>query len=70
MIYLDLSTSVAFCNIPSSLALYSRPLKLCFQIMVHLCPARVNRILGCVSFIKDLLSQRLVTWNDYSIIEP
>jgi hypothetical protein len=70
MICLDPLTSVALCNIASSFTLHSHPPKLCFQIMVHLGAARVNKILGCVSFIKDLLSQCLVTWNDYSIIEP
>jgi hypothetical protein len=70
MICLDPSICVAFCNISSSLALYSCPLELCFQIMVHFGAARVNIILGCVRFIKDLLLQSLVTWNDYSVIEP
>jgi hypothetical protein len=38
--------------------------------MIHLSAARVNRILGCLSFITDLLSRPLVTWNDYSVLEP
>jgi hypothetical protein len=38
--------------------------------MIHFGAARVTRIFGCMSFIKDLLSQCLVMWNDYSIIEP
>jgi hypothetical protein len=60
MICLDPSTSVAFCNIASSLALHSCPPELHFQIMVHLNIARMNIILGCMSFIKDLLLQPLV----------
>jgi hypothetical protein len=61
MIYLDPSISVAFCNIATSLALHSCPPKLHIQVMVHLGAAKVNGILGCMSFIKDLLSQPLVT---------
>jgi hypothetical protein len=38
--------------------------------MIHLGATRVNRILGCMSFIKDLLVQPPVTWNDYLIFEP
>jgi hypothetical protein len=56
MICFDPSTSVTFCNIADSLALHPRPSELHFQVMVHLGAARVNRIFGCVSFIKDLLS--------------
>jgi hypothetical protein len=69
MIYLDPSTSVAFCNIASSLALHSCPPEWPFQVMIHFGATRVNRIFGCMSFIKYLLSQHLVTWNNYSIIE-
>jgi hypothetical protein len=67
---LDTSTSVTSYNIASSLTLHSCPPKLHFQVMVYLGAARVNKIFGCVSFIKDLLSQSLVTWNDYSVIKP
>jgi hypothetical protein len=70
MICLDSSTSVAFCNKASSLALHSCPPELCFEVMVHLGASRVNIIFGCVNFIKDLLLQSLVMWNDYSVIEP
>jgi hypothetical protein len=69
MICIDPSTSVAFCHIASSLAFHSCPLELRFQVMIHFGVAGVNRILGCVCFIKDLLSQPLVTWNDYSAFE-
>jgi hypothetical protein len=48
MICLDSLTSVAFCNIVSSLALYSCPPELCFQVMVHLGVARVDRIFACM----------------------
>jgi hypothetical protein len=70
MIFLDPSTSAAFCHIASSFALHSCPPELHFQVMIHLGATRVNRIFGCMSFIKDLLSQPLVTWNDYSVFEP
>jgi hypothetical protein len=70
MICLDPSTSVAFCNKSNSLTLHSCPPELCFQVMIHLGAVRMNRILGCLSYIKYLLSQHLVTWNDYSVIEP
>jgi hypothetical protein len=69
MIYLDPSTSVTFCNMVSSLVLHSCSPELCFQFMVHLGATRVDRIFGCMGFIKDL-SQPLVTQNDYSVIEP
>jgi hypothetical protein len=70
MICLDPSTSITFCHIASSLTLHSCPPELCFHVMIHFGAARVNRIFGCMSFIKDLLSQPLVTWNDNSIFEP
>jgi hypothetical protein len=63
MISLDPSTCVAFCNIASSLTLYTGPSELCLQIMMHLCAARVDGILGSVSFIKYLLAQLMVLWN-------
>jgi hypothetical protein len=58
MICLDPSTSVALCNILSSLALHSCPPELRFQVMIHLGAVRVNRIFGGMSFMKDLLSHR------------
>jgi hypothetical protein len=61
MICLDLLTSVTLCNIASSLTLYPCLPELHFQVTVHLSTARVNGILGCMSFMKDLLSQPLVT---------
>jgi hypothetical protein len=70
MICLDPLISVTFCNIASSLARHFCPPEVCFQIMVHLGATRVNRIFGCMSFIKDLLSQPLITQNDYLVIEP
>jgi hypothetical protein len=70
MICLDLSTTIAFCHIASSLPLHSSPPELCFQVMIHFGAARVDGVLGCVSFIKDLLLQPHVTWNDYSVFEP
>jgi hypothetical protein len=38
--------------------------------MIHFGAARVDGILGCMGLIKDFLSQPLVMWNDYSVIEP
>jgi hypothetical protein len=70
MICLDPSISVTFRHIASCLVLHSCPPELRFQVMIHLGAARVNRILGCVRFNKDLLSQPLVMWNDYSVFEP
>jgi hypothetical protein len=70
MICLDPSTSAAFCNIVSGIALHSCPPELRFQVMVHLGATRVNRIFGCMSFIKYLLLQCLVMWNDYLVVEP
>jgi hypothetical protein len=45
VIGLDPSTCVAFCNIASGLMLYSSPLELRFQIMIHLYAAGVDGIL-------------------------
>jgi hypothetical protein len=56
MISLDSSTCIAFCNIASSLTLHSSPPELRFQIMIHLCTARVDRIFASMSFIKYLLA--------------
>jgi hypothetical protein len=69
MICLDPSTSISFCNIASSLTHHSHPPELRSQIMVHLGAAKVNRVLGRVSFIKYLLLQSLATRNDYLVIE-
>jgi hypothetical protein len=59
----DPSTCVAFRNIVSSLALHTGPPKLCLQIMIHLCAARVDGIFESVSFIKYLPAQLVVLWN-------
>jgi hypothetical protein len=70
MICLDPLTCVAFCHIASSPAFHSSPPELRFQVLIHFGAARVNIIFGCVSFIKNILSQALVMWNDNSIFEP
>jgi hypothetical protein len=44
VISLDPSTCVAFYNIASGLTLHSSTLELRFQIMIHLCAARVDEI--------------------------
>jgi hypothetical protein len=38
--------------------------------MIHFGATRVKRIIGCLSFIQDVLSQPLVTSNDYLVFEP
>jgi hypothetical protein len=70
MISLDPSTCVAFRNITSSLPFHTGPPELCLPIMIHLCAARVDGIFGCVSFIKYLLAQTMVLWNQKMILEP
>jgi hypothetical protein len=63
MISLDPSTHVAFCNIVSSLMLYTDPPELCLQIMIHLCAARMDGIFESVSFIEYLLARLMVLWD-------
>jgi hypothetical protein len=63
MIILNPSTRVTFHNIVSNLAPHTSPPELCLQIMIHLCTAWVDGILGCVSFIEYLLAQLMVHWN-------
>jgi hypothetical protein len=70
MISLDPSTCVAFRNIASSLASHTGPPELRLQIMIHLCAAWVDGIFGSVSFIKYLLAQTMVLWNQQTILEP
>jgi hypothetical protein len=52
VITLDPSARVAFCNIVSGLVLHSSLPELCFQIMIHLCAARVDGIFRSMGFIK------------------
>jgi hypothetical protein len=70
MISIDPSTCVAFRNIASSLTLHTGPPELCFQIMIHLFAARMDKIFVSVSFIKYLLAQSMVLWNHQMILEP
>jgi hypothetical protein len=70
MISLDPSTRVAFHNIANSLVLHTGPPELCLQIMIHFYVARVDGIFGSVSFIKYLLAQLMVLWNNKMIPEP
>jgi hypothetical protein len=70
MISLDPSTCVTFHNIASSLTLHTGPPELCLQIMIHFYAARVDGIIGSVSFIKYLLVKLVVLWNYQTILEP
>jgi hypothetical protein len=56
MIFLDPSTCTAFYHVVSSFALHSSPPELGFQVIVHICVARVDGIIGCMGLIKDFLS--------------
>jgi hypothetical protein len=69
MIGLDPSTCVALCHIATSLVLHSSPPELRFQIMVDLRAAGVDEIFGCMSLIKNLLSQLMVLWNHQPVFE-
>jgi hypothetical protein len=62
--------SVTLCNIFSNFPLHSGPPKILTMVLVHFGAAWVNRKLGQMGFIKNLLSETMVFWNYDAILEP
>ena len=70
MACLDSAASITFRGIFGNFPLHSHPPKTFLEVVIHLIAAGVDRELGEVCLIEDLLSEVGVLGHDQPVLEP
>ena len=70
MLCFDSLTDVTFGDVASDLSLHLVPPKLLFQILIHLCSSRVDRIKSIMSFFQNNFFQLRICWYTKASFVP